>query len=60
MLQGMFGKRLAVFFPFDERFVNDTVKRLYIWDGVGGEWDVSRSDLEKIVADAKKYAERPS
>lgn len=48
------------FFPLDERFVNDNVKRFYIWDGVGGEWDVSRSDLEKIVADAKKYAEKPS
>lgn len=48
------------FFLLDERFVNDNVKRLYIWDGVGGEWDVSRGDLEKIVADAKKYAEKPS
>jgi hypothetical protein len=48
------------FFPLDERFVNDNVKRFYIWDGVGGEWDVPRSDLEKIVADAKKYAEKPS
>jgi len=27
----------------------------YIWDGVGGEWDVSRGDIEKIVADVKKY-----
>jgi len=37
-----------------------TVKRLYIWDGVGGEWDVSRRDLRNIVADANKYARKAS
>jgi hypothetical protein len=48
------------FFLLGERFVNDNVKRLYIWDGVGGEWDVSRRDLKKIISDAKKYAEKAS
>jgi hypothetical protein len=51
---------LDEWFALDEKFVNDNVKRLYIWDGVGGEWSASRSDLKKIVADAKKYAVKAS
>ena len=40
--------------------IGTVVKRLYIWDGVGGEWDVSRRDLRNIVADANKYARKAS
>lgn len=41
---------------FDDSFVNDNIKRLYIWDTFGREWDLSRKDFKELVSDAKKYA----
>jgi hypothetical protein len=45
------------FTGLDEQFVNGNVKKLYIWDGAGNEWKVSRKDLKQLLADAKKYAQ---
>ncbi len=41
--------------PFDQELASGHVKRIYIWDVAGREWSVSRRDLKKLVADAKKY-----
>ncbi|MGA7634418.1 MAG: hypothetical protein WCB11_26950 [Terriglobales bacterium] len=41
--------------PFDHELVKGQVKRLYIWDVAGREWNVPRGDLKKLVADAKKH-----
>lgn len=41
--------------PFDQDLASGQVKRLYIWDVAGRKWSVSRGDLKKLVADAKKY-----
>jgi hypothetical protein len=41
--------------PFDQDLANGQIKRLYIWDVAGREWSVPRSDLKKLVADAKKH-----
>jgi len=45
------------FTNLDAQFINDNVKRLYIWDAAGGEWSVSRKDMKKLLADANKYAQ---
>ena len=41
--------------PFNQELANGRVKRLYIWDVAGREWNVPRGDLKKLVADAKKH-----
>jgi hypothetical protein len=43
----------------DNQFVDDNVKRLYIWDGAGYEWSASRKDMKVLAADIKKYADIP-
>ena len=45
------------FTELDAQFTNGNVKKLYIWDGAGGEWHVSRKELKKLISDAKKYAQ---
>lgn len=40
----------------NQQFVNGNVKRLYIWDVAGKEWDVPQKDLEELAADIRKYA----
>jgi hypothetical protein len=45
------------FTDLDVQFINDNVKRLYIWDAAGGEWSVSRKDMKRLLADAKKYSQ---
>lgn len=46
---------LDEFTELDAQFTSGNVKRLYIWDVAGREWRVSRRDMKKLVADAKKY-----
>jgi|SRR5579859_875265 len=41
--------------PFDQELAKGRVKRIYIWDVAGREWSVSRRNLKKLVADAKKH-----
>jgi hypothetical protein len=43
----------------DRQFVDGNVKRLYIWDVAGKEWDVSEADMKKLAADIAKYADVP-
>lgn len=35
------------------------IKKLYIWDGAGREWKVSRKDMKQLLADLKKYVDLP-
>jgi hypothetical protein len=50
---------LDEFTELDKQFVAENVKRLYIWDGAGREWSVSKNDMTKLAADIKKYADVP-
>jgi hypothetical protein len=44
------------FTDLDVRFINDNVKRLYIWDVAGHEWSVSRTDMKQLVAMPRNMA----
>lgn len=44
------------FTDLDSQFTSGNVKRLSIWDVAGRKWNVSRRDMKKIAADAKKYS----
>ncbi len=47
-------------FELDTQFIDDNIKRFYIWDATGKHWNVSRSDMQKLFVDARKYTKQDS
>jgi hypothetical protein len=37
-------------------FIEENIKRMYIWDAAGRKWNVSRRDIKQIAKDGKKTA----
>jgi len=45
------------FTELDSEFIRGNIKRLHVWDVAGRQWSVSRRDLKRLVADARKYSQ---
>jgi hypothetical protein len=43
----------------DSEFIRGNIKQLYVWDVAGRQWSVSRRDLKRLGADARKYSQTP-
>ena len=48
------------FAGLDKQIGTGNIKGIYIWDGAGRKWHVSRADMKKLRADIKKYAQAPN
>jgi hypothetical protein len=44
------------FAEMDEQFLKDNVRTLTVWDVAGRKWNVSRRDMKRLIADARKYS----
>jgi hypothetical protein len=47
---------LDEFAEVDEQFLKDNVRTLTVWDVAGRKWNVSRRDMKRLIADARKYS----